>query len=202
MKSNAPAGADGGEDKQGAASLGTRLRALRSEKGFSIARLAKLAGVPSSTISKIENGILNPSLVHAINLASALDANLGFLVDRTRARQAEFAIVRAGERATMCYPEMALSLEDLNDGFVPGLLEARVGAIGEGARSGDEGMRHPGEELVHVLSGAIHYEIDGEGFLLGAGDTLHFKCDEPHRWESAHKGTTTVLWVFSGGLSF
>ena len=68
--------------------LGERLRMLRRERGFSIADLARTSAVPASTISKIENGLLNPSLVHAINLASALDANLGFLVDRARKRVA------------------------------------------------------------------------------------------------------------------
>ena len=40
--------------------LGERLRFLRREKDFSIADLAKASGVPGSTISKIENGLLNP----------------------------------------------------------------------------------------------------------------------------------------------
>lgn len=184
------------------ASLRLRLRALRREKGLSIGRLARMSGVPASTISKIENGLLNPSLVHAINLASALEANLGFLTDQTRSGHAPFSVVRGAQRARLDYPEMALVLEDLNPGFVPGLLEARIGTIGSGAHSGDEPMHHPGEELAHVLSGRLRYNIDGEEIMLETGDTLHFKSDEPHRWENADEGTTVVLWVFSDGLSF
>jgi transcriptional regulator with XRE-family HTH domain len=182
--------------------LGQRLRFLRHEKGLSIASLAKASGVPGSTVSKIENGLLNPSLVHAINLASALDANLGFLVDRLRTRHARSSIVRSTQRATRDFPEMGMVLEDLNIGFLPGVLESRIGRISPQAHSGLERMSHPGEELAHVLSGAIIYDLDSIEYRLGEGDTLHFKCDVPHRWANQGDREAVVLWVFSDGLSF
>jgi transcriptional regulator with XRE-family HTH domain len=185
-----------------AGTLGQRLRLLRNERGFSIAGLAAQAGVPASTISKIENGLLNPSLVHAINLASALEANLGFLVDRSRTRHARYAVVRRNQRARRDFPEIAMTLEDLNVGFVPGVLESRVGTLGAGAHSGVERMTHPGEELVHVLSGAVTYDLDGVVYPLAEGDTLHFKCDVPHRWTNDSGAPAVLLWVFSDGLSF
>lgn len=183
-------------------SLGVRLRQLRKDKGMSITQLAAAADVPASTISKIENGLLKPSLVNAINLATALDSNLGFLVDRTRTRTARHAIVRRSQRSRRDFPEMALVLEDLNIGFVPGLLEARIGTISPKAHSGAEYMTHPGEELAHVLSGQVLYDVDGEEFRLARGDSLHFKSDTPHRWVNDSDEPAEVLWVFSDGLSF
>jgi len=193
-----PAGAGHPADE----TLGERLRLLRRERGFSIADLSRASAVPASTISKIENGLLNPSLVHAINLASALDANLGFLVDRARTRVARSAVVRRGQRGRRDFPEMSMLLEDLNIGFVPGLLEARIGTIGPETHSGADLMSHPGEELVHVLEGAVVFDLDGEEYRLGRGDSLHFKCDIPHRWTNPGKDKAVLLWVFSDGLSF
>lgn len=184
------------------AGMAETLRALRQQKGWSLSELSAASGVPASTLSKIENGQMSPSLVHAINLASALEANLGFLVDRDMRRTAPFAVVRGGHRARMDLPEMALSLQDLHGDFEPGVLEARLGVISAGARSGDETMTHPGEEICHVLEGQIRFEIDGEIHELGPGDTIHFKCSVSHRWENTHDGVTRVLWVFSDGLSF
>lgn len=185
-----------------AGSVGERLRALRLERGWSLAELAAASGVPLSTISKVENGHLNPSLVHAINLASALEANLGFLVERDGRAPARFSVVRNRQRARLDLPGMALALQDLHGDFAPGVLEARLGILAPGAQSGDEPMTHPGEEICHVLEGAIGYGIDGERFDLGPGDTIHFRSTVPHRWANTAADTTRVLWVFSEGLSF
>ncbi len=182
--------------------LGERLRQLRKEKGLSIAQLAAASDVPASTVSKIENGLLKPSLVNAINLATALESNLGFLVDRTRTEAARYSIVRKGQRTRRHFSEIDMVLEDLNVGFVPGLLEARIGTIDAGSGSGDEYMTHAGEELAHVLAGQVLYDIDGEEYRLSAGDSLHFKSEIPHRWINDGTEPAQVLWVFSDGPSF
>ncbi|MDF2373873.1 MAG: helix-turn-helix domain-containing protein [Rhizobiaceae bacterium] len=182
--------------------LGARLRELRRARGLSLDDLAAISGVPPSTISKIENRQMNPSLVHAINMAEALNENLGFLIDDRVGRDVAFTVVRSNTRAKLDLPEMSLSLEDLHGDFAPGILEARLGTITAGATSGEEPMRHAGEELCHVLDGAIRYIVDGQRFDLGVGDTIQFKCSDPHLWENIAPGTTRVLWVFSEGLSF
>lgn len=182
--------------------VGKRLRELRVEKGFSVNRLAKLAGVPASTISKIENGLLRPSLVHGINLASALGENLGFLVDQYRGAPQDKVVVRAGDRDQIAYPEMGMRLQDLNGNFHPGVLEARVGQLQPMAHSGEEYMTHPGEEICHVIDGQLRYVFEAQTYDLSAGDSIHFKSGLKHRWENAWDQPAEVLWVFSEGLSF
>lgn len=196
-------GAAGGADsKYDVQHVGERLRAVRLAKGLTVNGLAAIAQVPPSTISKMENGRLKPSLVHAINLATALGENLGFLVDRYRSDPEDVVVLHGRSRSTIEYPEMGLALEDLNGNFHSGVLESRLGTLQKGATSGVEPMTHPGEEFCHVLKGALRYVIDGEVLDLGVGDSIHFKCDLEHRWENRHSGVTSVLWVFSDGLSF
>jgi transcriptional regulator with XRE-family HTH domain len=182
--------------------MGGTLRALRIARGWSLADLASASGVPASTLSKIENGLMHPSLVHAINLAESLEANLGFLTSRGPARAEPVSVVRTGRRQRLDLPGMGLTLMDLHGDFASGVLEARAGTLAIGARSGDEAMTHPGEEICHVLSGAIRYFIADEVHDLFAGDTIHFFSTEPHRWENAADDATCVVWVFSDGLSF
>jgi transcriptional regulator with XRE-family HTH domain len=179
-----------------------RLRELRLARKLTISRLAELSKVPASTISKIENGQLRPSLVHAINLASALEENLGFLVARFRERPRPRSVVRRVQRDTIEYPEMGLTLQDLSGHFLPGVLEARLGILARGAHSGVGSMTHQGEEFCCVLSGAISYRIDEEIYDLSANEYLHFRSDTPHSWENAVSAETRVLWIFSDGLSF
>jgi transcriptional regulator with XRE-family HTH domain len=178
------------------------LRELRRARGLSLSDLAAISGVPPSTISKIENRQMNPSLVHAINLALALNKNLGFLINEKADPNLAFSVVRSKTRATLDLPEMSLILENLHGNFAPGILEARLGTISQGAASGEEPMRHAGEELCHILNGAIRYPVDGQPFDLGVGDTIQFKCSGPHLWKNTASGATRVLWVFSEGLSF
>ncbi len=190
------------EPKYDVQHVGARLRALRLDKGLTVNALAAISQVPASTISKMENGRLQPSLVHAINLAMALGENLGFLVDRYRAEPEDFVIVRRDDRSRIDYPELGLTLEDLNGNFHSCVLESRIGVLRPGATSGAEPMIHSGDELCFVLDGAIRYTIQDEAFLLQRGDSLHFKSDQEHRWENVDDDVTTVLWVFSDGLSF
>ncbi len=185
-----------------AKSIGERLRKIRLERNLTINSLAKVARVPASTISKIENGLLKPSLVHAINLASALNENLGFLVDRYRAEPQHTSVVYARERERLEYKEMGLTLHDLNGHFSAGLLEARYGILKPGAHSGREPMTHPGDEICCVVKGSIVFKVGEDIWTLTAGDAIHFKSDRPHRWENAARGRTEVVWVFSDGLSF
>lgn len=190
------------EPKYDVQHVSSRLRALRLAKGLTVNGLAAIAQVPPSTISKMENGRLRPSLVHAINLAMALGENLGFLVERYRADPEDVVIVWRDERSTIDYPDMGMTLEDLNGNFRSGVLEARIGVLQAGATSGAETMTHSGEEICFVLEGAIRYVIEDKTYALRKGDSLHFKSDQDHRWENRHDGITRVLWVFSDGLSF
>ena len=182
-------------------SIGERLRAMRQRHDMTINGLGRLAGVPPSTISKIENGLLKPSLVNAIALASALNENLGFLVDRYRDKPRPVSVVRLRERKVLQFPEMGLSLQDMNGNFTRGVLEARYGLLKPGAHSGKEQMRHSGDEICCVIRGALRYEIGSEQWELKPNDLIHFKCDSPHRWVNASRGSTEVLWVFSDGAS-
>ncbi|WP_181257315.1 helix-turn-helix domain-containing protein [Pseudaminobacter soli (ex Li et al. 2025)] len=184
------------------AKVGRRLRAMRNRHGLTIARLAELSGVPASTISKIENGRLNPSLVHAINLAQSLNENLGFLIGRYRDPEQTEVVVRASNRQTIAYEEMRVVLQDLNGAFPAGVLEARVGILAPGAKSGKKPMRHPGEELCYVIAGRVRYNVNGREFLLSANDYIQLKSETPHSWKCVSEQDATVIWVFSDGLSF
>ncbi|MDB5999602.1 MAG: Cupin 2 conserved barrel domain protein [Rhizobacter sp.] len=191
---------------EGDMNIGERIKELRLAKGLTISRLATLAGVPGSTISKIENGQLRPSLVHAINLANALEENLAFIAGRYRDRPQPRSVVRASDRQTINYPDLAFALQDLSGQFLPGVLEARLGMLEPGAHSGVDPMTHQGEEICYVVEGAIRYRIangfDVETIELLPREYLQFKSGVPHSWENSHSGQTKVLWVFSDGLSF
>jgi transcriptional regulator with XRE-family HTH domain len=182
--------------------VGVRIKQLRLKRELSIGQLAKISGVPGSTISKIENGQLRPSLVHAINLASALQENLGFLVEAFRGPPHSLSFVRAKDRNTIHYSDMGLTLQDLSGNFFSGVLEARLGILSAGAHSGAGFMRHSSEECCYVISGAMRYRVGESVYDLAAGDFINVRSMIEHSWENCHSKQTRVLWVFSDNLDF
>jgi transcriptional regulator with XRE-family HTH domain len=49
------------------------LRTLRKARGWTLEQLSEESSVPKSTISRIENGIQEPSTTTLVKLANALD---------------------------------------------------------------------------------------------------------------------------------
>ncbi|MBR9864004.1 MAG: helix-turn-helix transcriptional regulator, partial [Rhodobacteraceae bacterium] len=60
--------------------LGARLRHLRKAHQLTLNGLAQLSGVSVSTISKIENGALSPTLDKVLRLADGLELTVGQLI--------------------------------------------------------------------------------------------------------------------------
>jgi transcriptional regulator with XRE-family HTH domain len=178
-----------------------RLRKAGLRRKLTISRLAEMSKVPARTICKIENGQLRPSLVQAINLATALEENLGFLVARFRGRPEPRVIVRRSWREVIEYPDTGFTLEDLSGYFLSDVLEAHLGILARDAHSGIGSMTHQGEEFCLVMPGAINYRIDEETYDPGPDEYLHFRSYIPQSWKNAAPGETRVLWVFSDGLS-
>ena len=57
------------------------LKQIREEKGISIRRLVKIAGVGKGTIERIENNVVDPRIGTLWALAKALEVNVWDLVE-------------------------------------------------------------------------------------------------------------------------
>lgn len=61
--------------------IGKRIIALREEKGWSQADLARACNKDRQAIEKLENGRVNPTLYTLLEIANALEVSLPELVD-------------------------------------------------------------------------------------------------------------------------
>lgn len=61
--------------------FGARLRDVRQQRGLSLRELGDNAEVDFSSIHRIEQGVMNPSLVMLVTLATALKVPLSELLD-------------------------------------------------------------------------------------------------------------------------
>jgi DNA-binding XRE family transcriptional regulator len=66
-----------------AKALGTRVRQLRNERGWSQEHLAELANIHRTYMWGIERGVRNPSLRHLAQIARALGVSIADLFETT-----------------------------------------------------------------------------------------------------------------------
>lgn len=172
--------------------LGGRLRARRKAIGKTMQQVADEAGLTMGFISQIERGISTPSLASLYNVAQALDATVEMFVSSRPARTRS-VVSHAGQRPTYKVGGTERFYEFLERGFPDARLNACLSHVPPGYES--EMMSHEGEDFVYLVAGSMHYEVDGESYMLSAGDTLHFDSRRPHRGRNVGTGPAVELWV-------
>ena len=149
--------------------------------------LADQAGLTAGFISQVERGLAAPSLSSLTNICQALEIDPGlFLVQPASLG----ATTRTGIREVYGFDATGLSYERVSSSFPGNVLRALILHEQPGHRS--EPIRHAGEELFFILSGALTVEIEGEQTVLEAGDSIHFSSTRTHStWN--HTDTVTTL---------
>lgn len=176
--------------EQEAPNVGTRLRALRQQRGLSLRALAELCELSPNTISLIERGSSSPTVASLHRLASSLGVPINsFFADE--AEKTKVILTRADERT--CSGSASVVLESLAHGLEDQVCVPFLATLKHGASSGRQMMTHSGHELIYCLEGALDYEIDGEHYPLAPGDTLLFHADLPHRWRNGNRRPAVFL---------
>jgi quercetin dioxygenase-like cupin family protein len=66
-----------------------------------------------------------------------------------------------------------------------------------GATSGPNNVLHTGHEFVYCIRGQLEYLVDGNIYLLEAGDSLLFAAQLKHRWRNPGGTVTNALVLIS-----
>ena len=179
--------------------LGAKLAAARAERGWSLAELARRAGVSTASIHKIEKSGMTPTIATLMKVAAALGTSVSFFIDED-VEVPPAIVVRGDERARLYTSKVGIALDNVSGRYGRYRLagaEARVEPL---ANSGSEPMRHPGEELVYMLEGSMCFTVDGKRMELGPGDSIHFRTDRPHSWENPTERPARALWFMVRGV--
>jgi len=182
--------------------VGKRLRTLRKADQLTLAELAARSGVSVSSISKIENGALSPTLDVILKLCDGLSVTIGELVtgaDESQARQtapnSRFATAYRGEGALISTPNydyLYLCPDVKNKLMVP--IHATVKA--SSMTQFGELFRHGGEEFLYVLDGEIEVHSEFyETVRLTRGDGVYLDSAMGHAYVSAGDGDAEVLCI-------
>ena len=171
--------------------LGQRLRALRTERQWSLTEVAEKSGLSVSFLSAVERGQSSISVASLFKLADAYGTTVPGLSPDYQSHHR--SVLHPRERPRYVAGRGLVVIEDLIAS--PGALEAQRIEIQPGGGS-EEGYAHPGEEFIYILVGELAFWIDErEHYELQAGDSLYFRSTRRHRWRNDGNMPTTVLWI-------
>jgi transcriptional regulator with XRE-family HTH domain len=179
--------------------LGAKLAAARAERGWSLAELARRAGVSTASVHKIEKSGMTPTIATLMKVAAALGTSVSSFIDEDVAAPAAI-VVRGDDRARLYTSKSGIVLDNVSGRYGRYRLAGAEALVAPHANSGPDPMRHPGEELVYLLEGEMNFIVDGQATHLAAGDSIHFRTDRPHRWANPTERPARALWFMVRGV--
>ncbi|PTX02718.1 helix-turn-helix domain-containing protein [Pararhodobacter aggregans] len=179
------------------AEFGSRLKELRRARGWTLAQLAERSGLAVSTISKAERGLMSLTYDRMLSLARGIGVDMAefFTAEGAVFAPGSFAVAPKGvfqKQETRNYVYEMLFPEIRNKAMVPmmGTLKAHD------LMDFDDFVRHPGQEFLLVLEGAVTVFAEGKApVLLRQGDSLYFDSSRGHLYASAGAVDARILVV-------
>ncbi|RST86223.1 XRE family transcriptional regulator [Aquibium carbonis] len=180
--------------------FGKRIRKLRRDKGWTLAQVAQLSGLAVSTISKAERGIIALTYDRLAQLANGLGADMAAFFDArgTRFEDGAFAVARKAEFSRqetnnhvyeMLFPELR------QKAMIPVMGTLKAHDI----LDFEEFVRHPGQEFLVVLEGAVTVHLEGrDPVVLQQGDSIYFDSSRGHLYASSGETDARILVVCAG----
>lgn len=180
---------------------GAALKALRTEKGWSLAEVSRRTGMPISSLSKVENNKMELTLDRLMRISVALEADIAGLFLPPSAQYASTeatgrrSLTKAGEGKvvdTAIGQYHYLAYDMLNKGSLPIIIDVTAKSLEEFG----EFNRHPGEELLLILEGELDlYTSMYVPANLKAGDSMYFDSNMGHAYVAVGDGPCRILSI-------
>ncbi len=163
--------------------IGPKLRALRLRKKLGLTELGRHTGLSPAMLSKIERGLLFPTLPTLLRIALVFGVGLDHFFSKEAGPRV--AVIRKRDRLKM--PDRpgadppAYLFESLDFPITGRKIEA---FYAEFPRDGvpSEVHRHEGAELIYVLRGRLTVRVNDEETVLFPGDAMYFDSGAPHSY--------------------
>lgn len=181
--------------------IGEKIRALRLRKKMGLVELGQHTGLSPALLSKIERGLLFPTLPTLLRIALVFSVGLEFFFAGARDKPL-VAVVRKDQRVTL--PErpggrdVAYRFESLD---YPAPERRFNSYYAEFFPIGPDKLRphdHPGVEFIYVLDGTLAVHIGDADHRIERGDSIYFDSSVPHSYRRAAGRSCRALVVTSG----
>jgi transcriptional regulator with XRE-family HTH domain len=186
------------------AAFGGRVQRLRKMRNLTLQQVSERCGLAVSTISKIENSHLSPTYDVMLKLAQGLGTDLVALLAEGAdsaphgPNAGRLAVTRAGEAPPLdsgpyVYEPIATQLKNT-------LIDATfVTVTARDVSAFQAPIRHAGEELVVVISGAVELHTDLYAPIrLEPGDSVYYDAVMAHAYVSVSVEDARILNIVAG----
>ncbi|UJW31647.1 XRE family transcriptional regulator [Saccharothrix sp. AJ9571] len=169
------------------AAVGPRLRALRKQRGFTLADLAVTTGISESTLSRLESGGRRPNLELLLPLARSYGVPLDDLVGAPRTGDPRIHL-KPIHRYGMTFVPLTRRAGGLQ------AFKMLIPAQAEPAEPTPQ--THDGYEWVYVLDGRLRLVLGDRDLVLPAGEAAEFDTALPHFLGTADGRAVELLVLF------
>ena len=176
-----------------AARIGSNLKQLRVGSGLSQKGLAEAAQLSPTLISRIENGLVRPSIATLELIAQFLKVDIGYFF-RDEEKQ-QFVISYRGGRKNVPSQrgyDIETLVEEMENHFMD---PAIVSLKGREEEDNVELAMHEGQEFMYVLEGKVEVILGSKRFVLKQGDAAYWNGNVPHKGISLSRKPAKTLNV-------
>jgi transcriptional regulator with XRE-family HTH domain len=176
--------------------FGTRLRSLRSGRGWTLDELAERTGLSKPFLSRLEAGRRQPSIAVVLTLARTYGVSVGEMFQETAEAVtggSEPCVIVRGNKGRPVRGDGLNYLALSNKVRFANLQPMRLTVSAD--RRGEEMYQHEGEEWVYVLSGRLRLALAGKTHELSPGDAAHFDSRLPHRLSALGDADAELILV-------
>ena len=183
--------------------IGRRVRASRSELGWTLDQLATRSGVSRRMLVNVEQGVTNPSIATLLRLSDALGIGLPALVDTADDGAASVVVHREGEIAPMWTSPRGGSAVMVAGTAPPDVSELWDWRLAPSDTHRSAAHRAGTRELMHVLTGTVVLVVGATEHRLKPGDSASFDGGIAHSYAnpSSSRAARFSLAVYEPSVS-
>jgi transcriptional regulator with XRE-family HTH domain len=181
--------------------IGHKLRLLRLRKKLGLVQLGRHTGLSSAMLSKIERGLMFPTLPTLLRIAMVFGVGLEYFF-KEDPKRSRVAVVRKKDRLRL--PDRpdanpaAYTFECHNFPVTDRKMDAFYVDFPRDARASDV-HRHAGAELIFILRGKLAVMVDDEETVLSPGDAMYFDSSAEHSYRTHGRTTCAAIVVVNPG---
>jgi transcriptional regulator with XRE-family HTH domain len=156
--------------------ISRKIRELRHRRKLTLKEMSEKTGLSISFLSQVERAESSIAITSLKKIADAVDVPItSFFVGIENKNYK----VRADEQKPFRIEGSGVIYTRLGGEFLERTVEPLLVTYPPG-QPNEKTVVHPGEEFYYVFEGVLAVVVEGEEYILKAGDSIHFPSTIPH----------------------